>query len=78
MKNFEETELIKVAEAAYILGFKPRAKVDLLIKKGHLKVHSKKGNKQIWLSRAEVYNLPKALPVPPTPELLKSLQSKKT
>jgi hypothetical protein len=52
--------------------------VDDLIKKGHLKVHSKKGNKQIWLSRAEVYNLPKALPVPPTPELLKSLQSKKT
>ena len=78
MKNFKEIELIKVAEAAYILGFKQRAKVDLLIKKGHLKVHSKKGNKQIWLSRTEVYNLPKALPIPPTPELLNSFQSKNT
>jgi hypothetical protein len=34
MKNFEETELIKVAEAAYILGFKQRAKVDDLIGQG--------------------------------------------
>jgi hypothetical protein len=36
MKNFKEIELIKVAEAAYILGFKQRKKVDLLIRKGHL------------------------------------------
>ena len=77
MKDFEETELIKVSKAAYILGFKQRKKVDLLIKKGYLKVHSIKGNKQIWLSKAEVYNLPKALPIPPTPELLNSYQSKK-
>jgi len=66
----QEADLIKVPEAAHILGFKQRKKVDSLIEKGHLKTHCKKNSKQIWLSRTEVFNLPEPLPVPPTPELL--------
>jgi len=65
----QETDLIKVTEAAHILGFKQRKKVDNLIEKGHLKTHCKKNSKLIWLSRKEVYDLPKPLPVPPTIEL---------
>ncbi len=76
MEKINENELIKVPEAAHILGFKQRKKVSELIKKGHLKVYSKKDSKRIWLSKSEVYNLPKPLPVPPTPELLNSIQSK--
>ena len=55
----ENPDLIKVAEAAHILGFKQRRKVDLLIKEGFLKVHTKKDSKQIWLSKREVLDLPK-------------------
>ena len=55
----DSPDLIKVAEAARLLGFKQRRKVDLLIKKGFLKVHTKKASKQIWLSKKEVLDLPK-------------------
>ena len=61
----ENEELMKVAEAAHILGFKQRKKIDLLIKEGFLKVHTKKDSKQIWLSKSEVFALPKALPAKP-------------
>lgn len=61
----ENEELIKVAEAAHILGFKQRKKIDLLIKEGFLKVHTKKDSKQIWLSKSEVFALPKTLPAKP-------------
>ena len=73
INNEEVEDLIKVTEAAHILGFKQRKKVDLLIEQGHLKTHSKKSSKRMWLSRKEVYNLPKALPVPPSPELLNQI-----
>ena len=64
----EKDDLIKVAEAAHILGFKQRKKVDLLIKEGFLVVHRKKNSKQIWLSKSEVFALPKALPSRPIVE----------
>ena len=73
----QETDLIKVTEAAHILGFKQRKKVDNLIEKGHLKTHCKKNSKQIWLSRTEVFNLPEPLPVPPTIELITPATSKR-
>ena len=72
----QEKDLIKVTEAAHILGFKQRKKVDNLIEKGHLKTHCKKNSKQIWLSRTEVFNLPEPLPVPPSPELLNEIIKK--
>ena len=61
----EKVALIKVAEAAHILGFKQRKKIDLLIKKGLLKVQTKKDSKQIWLSKSEVFALPQSLPAKP-------------
>ena len=76
-KKDQETDLIKVTEAAHILGFKQRKKVDGLIEKGHLKTHCKKNSKQIWLSRTEVFNLPEPLPVPPTIELITPATSKR-
>ena len=66
----KEAELVKIPEAAHILGFKQRKKIDDLIEQGHLTPHSKKNSKLIWLSRIEVYDLPKPLPVPPSPDLL--------
>ena len=56
----ENPNLIKVAEAAHILGFKQRKKIDLLIKEGFLKVHTKIDSKQMWLSKSQVLDLPKA------------------
>ena len=76
-KKNEEKDLIKVPEAAHILGFKQRNKVDKLIQRGHLQTYTKKNSKQTWLSRTEVFNLPIPLPVPPTPELLNSITKKK-
>ena len=72
----QETDLIKVTEAAHILGFKQRKKIDNLIEQGHLIPHSKKNSKLIWLSRKEVYDLPKPLPVPPSPDLLNNISRK--
>jgi hypothetical protein len=77
-KKLKDSDFIKVAEAAHILGFKQRKKVDNLIEKGHLKTHCKKNSKQIWLSRTEVFNLPEPLPVPPTPELMTTVKVKRT
>ena len=65
-----ENDLIPIAEAAHILGFKQRSKVDILIKNGLLKVFPREGNRRIFLSRKEVFNLPNALPTPPPPELI--------
>ena len=73
----QEADLIKVPEAAHILGFKQRKKVDSLIEKGHLKTHCKKNSKQIWLSRTEVFNLPEPLPVPPAIELITPATNKR-
>ena len=73
----QETDHIKVTEAAHILGFKQRKKVDNLIEKGHLKTHCKKNSKQIWLSRTEVFNLPEPLPVPPTIEQITPTTNKR-
>ena len=77
-KKLKDSDLIKVAEAAHILGFKQRKKVDNLIEKGYLKTQCKKNSKQIWLSRTEVFNLPQPLPVPPTPELMTTVKVKRT
>ena len=60
--------LIGVEEAAHILGFKQRKKVDSLIADGHLKLQKKPLSKRKWLDRREVLNLPKPLPIPPPPE----------
>lgn len=62
-------KLISVEEAAHILGFKQRKKVDLLIAKGYLEIKSKPGSKLKWLDQKEVFELPAPLPVPPPPEL---------
>jgi hypothetical protein len=77
-EKLKDLDLIKVAEAAHILGFKQRKKVDSLIEKGHLKTHCKKNSKLIWLSRTEVFNLPEPLPVPPSPDLLNQINEKST
>ena len=60
--------LIGVEEAAHILGFKQRKKVEFLISEGHLKLQKKPLCKRKWLDRREVLNLPKPLPIPPPPE----------
>ena len=70
MKPSPENDLITITEAAHILGFKQRSKVDILIKSGFLKIHHKPVIKKTFLSRKEVFNLPNALPVPPPPELI--------
>ena len=76
MEKQNETDLIKITEAAHILGFKQRKKIDNLIEMKHLTTYSKKNSKLIWLSRNEVYNLPKPLPIPPSPELLNNISTK--
>lgn len=77
-KKLKDSDLIKVPEAAHILGFKQRKKVDELIEKGYLQARLKKNSQQIWLSRTEVFNLPEPLPVPPTPELMTTVKVKRT
>ena len=67
-------DLIKVKEAAAILGFKQRQKIDELIKEGYLKTYEVKDSKRIWLSREEVYDLPKPLPIPPPEEYFSKLK----
>ena len=68
MHQTEIDNLIGVEEAAHILGFKQRKKVDSLIAEGYLKLHKKPLSKRKWLDRREVLNLPKPLPIPPPPE----------
>lgn len=70
MLSPETNDLIPVMEAAHILGFKKRTKVDILIKDGILKVFPQEGSRRIYLSRKDVFNLPKVLPVPPSLELI--------
>ena len=65
-----ENDLIGVAEAAHILGFKQRKKVDQLIKDGYLKTFFKKDSSRIFLSRKAVYQLPKPLPASPPAHLI--------
>ena len=69
MNQPDIVNLIGVEEAAHILGFKQRKKVDSLIAEGHLKLQKKPLSKRKWLDRREVLNLPKPLPIPPPPEL---------
>ena len=68
MNQIDVDNLIGVEEAAHILGFKQRKKVDFLISEGHLKLQKKPLSKRKWLDRKEVLNLPKPLPIPPPPE----------
>ena len=72
----EKPDLVKIPEAAHILGFKQRKKIDNLIEMGHLNTYSKKNSKLIWLSKKEVYNLPEPLPVPPSPDMVNKLVRK--
>ena len=69
MKQIDIDNLIGVDEAAHILGFKQRKKVDFLITEGHLKVIKKPFSKLKWLDRREVINLPQPLPHPLPKEL---------
>lgn len=68
MHQTDIDNLIGVEEAAHILGFKQRKKVDSLIAEGYLKLQKKPLSKRKWLDRKEVLNLPKPLPIPPPPE----------
>ena len=68
MSQTDVDNLIGVEEAAHILGFKQRKKIDSLISEGHLKLQKKPLSKRKWLDRREVLNLPKPLPIPPPPE----------
>ena len=70
MQKNKDSDLIAIAEAAHILGFKQRKKIDKLIANKFLRTFSKKDSKLIWLSKKEVYELPVALPVPPTKDML--------
>ena len=67
-------DLISSKDAAAILGFKQRRKINDYIKEGYLKTYEVKDSKRIWLSREEVYGLPKPLPVPPPEEYFPKLK----
>ena len=69
LKHFQTDNLIGIDEAAHILGFKQRKKVDLLIAEGKLEVLKKPHSKRKWLDREQVINLPVPLPIPPPPKL---------
>ena len=61
-------DLISLKDAAAILGFKQKNKINDYIKEGYLKTYEMKGSKRMWLSKKEVYSLPQPLPIPPPEE----------
>lgn len=67
-------DLIKVKEAAEILGFKQTTKINQYIKAGILTKFEKPGNKRIWVSKELVLQLPEPLPVPPCDDVFRTLK----
>ena len=65
MSSIPEDQLIGQKEASSILGFKTNQQLTKYMKEGILKTYPKKGSKLIWVSKKQVLELPKPLPVPP-------------
>ena len=59
MSDPKVKELISIREAAHILGFRQSTPIINYINNKRLKTYSKRGSKRRWLSREEVYSLPK-------------------
>jgi hypothetical protein len=64
-------ELISSTEAAHILGFKQVTPIMNYVKSGHLTSHSKNGSNRKFFLKKDIFDLPKALPVPPPPDKFK-------
>ena len=52
-------DLISIREAAYVLGFRQSTPIVNYVNNKRLTTYSKRGSKRRWLSREEVYSLPK-------------------
>ena len=52
-------DLISIREAAHILGFRQSTPIVNYLNNKRLTTYSKRGSKRRWLSREEVYSLPK-------------------
>ena len=52
-------ELISIREDAHILGFRQSTPIINYVNNKRLTTYSKRGSKRRWLSREEVYSLPK-------------------
>jgi len=74
MSSIPEDQLIGQKEASLILGFKTNQMVTQYIKEGILKKFEKPGSKLIWVSKKQVLELPKPLPVPPPEDVFKTLK----
>jgi predicted SPOUT superfamily RNA methylase MTH1 len=74
MSSIPENQLIGQKEASLILGFKTNQQVSKYIKEGILTKFEKPGSKLIWVSKKQVLELPKPLPVPPPEDVFKTLK----
>jgi hypothetical protein len=68
------TDLISQKEAAEILGFKQTTSISKYIKEGILTKLEKPGSKLIWVSKEQVLQIPKPLPVPPPEDVFRTLK----
>ncbi len=68
------TDLISQKEAAEILGFKQTTSISKYIKEGILTKLEKPGSKLIWVSKEQVLQIPKPLPVPPPDDVFRTLK----
>ena len=59
MSDPKDKDLISIREAAHILGFRQSTPIVNYINHKRLTTYSKRGSKRKWLSREEVYSLPK-------------------
>jgi len=68
------SDLISQKEAAEILGFKQTTSISKYIKEGILTKLEKPGSKLIWVSKEQVLQIPKPLPVPPPDDVFRTLK----
>ena len=59
MSDHKIDDLISIREAAHILGFRQSSPIVNYVSNKRLKTYSKPASKRKWLSRTEVYSLPK-------------------
>lgn len=68
------SDLISQKEAAEILGFRQTTSISKYIKEGILTKLEKPGSKLIWVSKEQVLQIPKPLPVPPPDDVFRTLK----